>query len=101
MPITFGEAYAKVCPYGGEVTPDSKEYRDIMELMAQSGYVPLHDRMIKDSEPKQPRTIKEAMPFLERIPATEPSGKISKRRWLSVEANRNAFIKHLNKNNNP
>jgi len=97
MPITFGEAYAKVCPYGGEVTPDSKEYRDIMELMRQSGYVSLNDRMMKDSVPKIPRTVEEAMPFLERIPATEPSGKISKRQWLSVDAHREAFIKHLNK----
>jgi len=97
MPITFGEAYAKVCPEGGEVTPDSKQYRDIMELMRQSGYVSLNDRMMKDSVPKIPRTVEEAMPFLERIPATEPSGKISKRRWLSVDVNREAFIKHLNK----
>ena len=97
MPITFGEAYKIVCPDGGEVTPDSKQYRDIIELMRQSGYVSLNERMVKESVPKIPRTVKEAMPFLERIPATEPSGKISKKRWLSVEANRNAFIKHLNK----
>ena len=97
MPMTFGEAYAIVCPDGGEVTPNSKEYRDIMELMKQSGYVSLNDRMVKESVPKIPTTVQEAMPFMERRLATEPSGKISKRRWLSVEANKEAFIKHLNK----
>jgi hypothetical protein len=28
----------------------------------------------------------------------EPSGYISKRQWMSVDANRQAFIKALNKN---
>jgi hypothetical protein len=97
MPLTFGEAYAKVCPTGGEVRPNSKEYKQIMELMKQSGHVPLHDRMVRDSVPKRPTTVQEAMPYLERIPATEPSGKISKRRWLSIDVHREAFIKHLNK----
>jgi hypothetical protein len=53
--------------------------------------------MVKESVPKIPTTVQEAMPFMERRLATEPSGKISKRRWLSVEANKEAFIKHLNK----
>lgn len=95
--MTFGEAYAIVCPDGGAITPDSREYSEIMELMKQSGYVPLHDRMVKDSEPKIPTTVQETMPFLERIPVTEPSGKISKKQWLSISVNREAFIKHLNK----
>jgi hypothetical protein len=97
MPISFGEAYAIVCPDGGEVCPNSREYRDIVELMKQSGYVSLNDRMVKDSVPKIPRTVQETKPFMERQLATEPSGKISKRQWLSVEANRSTFIKHLNK----
>ena len=95
--MTFGEAYAIVCPDGGEVTPNSKEYRDIMELMKQSGYVSLNDRMVKESVPKIPTTVQETKPFMERKLMTEPTGKISKRRWLSVEANKEAFIKHLNK----
>lgn len=97
MPMTFGEAYAIVCPDGCPVEPNSREYNQIMELMKQSGYVPLHDRLVKDSVPKRPTTVQEAMPYLERIVATEPSGKISKRQWLSIDVHREAFIKHLNK----
>jgi len=97
MPMNFGEAYAIVCPEGGPVEPNSKEYQQIMEVMKQSGYVPLQDRLVKDIEPKRPTTVKEAMPYLERMVATEPSGKISKRQWLSIDVHREAFIKHLNK----
>jgi hypothetical protein len=97
MPMTFSEAYHIVCPEGGEVLPNSREYNQIMELMRQSGYVPLNERLVKDMEPKKPRTVQEAMPFIERRVQTEPSGKISKRQWLSIDAHREAFNKHLNK----
>jgi len=97
MPLTFGQAYAIVCPDGGEVLPNSRQYCDIMELMKQSGYVSLNDRMVKESVPKIPTTVQEAQVFMERRTVTEPTGLISKRQWLSVEANRQAFIKHLNK----
>ena len=93
--MTFGEAYAKVCPNGGEVRPNSKEYKQILEVMRQSGHVPLNDRLV--SEPKRPTTVKEAMPYIERAIATKPSGKVSKRQWLLIDVHREAFIKHLNK----
>ena len=97
MVLTFGEAYKIVCPNGGEVRPNSKEYKQIMGLMAQSGHVPLHDRLVKDVEPKRPMTVQEAKPYIERAIATQPSGKISKKQWLSIDVHREAFIKHLNK----
>ena len=98
--MTFGEAYAIVCPEGGEVTPDSRKYKDIMELMTQSGYVPLHDKLAKESEPTKATTIQGTKRFSERVPVTEPSGYISKKQWLSIDVNKQAFLKHLNKNNN-
>jgi ribosomal protein S8 len=97
MPMTFAEAYHVICPYGGEVLPNSRLYYDILEVMRQSGYVPLNDRLVKDKEEKKPTTVQQAMPFIERKVATEPSGKISKRQWLSIDAHREAFNKHLNK----
>jgi len=98
MHLTFAEAYARVCPDGGSIAPNSKQYNDIMELMKQSGYVPLKDRLVKDLVPKVPRSVQEAMPYIERQVATLPTGKVSKRQWLSIEVNKQEFLKHLNKN---
>ena len=98
MPLTFAEAYAKVCPAGDPVAPNSKEYADIMELMRQSGYVPLHDRLVKDMVPKVVTSIDQIRPYTQRGEATLPTGKVSKRQWLSVDANKQDFLKHLSKN---
>ena len=100
MHLTFAQAYALVCPEGGPVTPHSKKYSDIMELMRQSGHVPLHEKMVQESVPKRPMTVQEAMPYIERQLATLPTSKVSKRQWLSVEVNKTAFLDHLNKNKN-
>jgi hypothetical protein len=43
------------------------------------------------------RTIIEARPFVEQQTIERPT-IVSKRQWMSVEANRNAFINALNKN---
>ena len=98
MVLTFAQAYAQVCPDGGAVDPKSKHFADIMELMRQSGYAPLEDRLVTESVPKRPTTIQEAMPYIERQVATLPSTKVSKKQWLSVDVNKEAFLKHLNKN---
>lgn len=98
MHLTFAQAYALVCPEGGPVAPHSREYRDIMELMKQSGHVPLHERLASKPVLKRPTTIQEAMPYIERKVATLPTGKVSKRQWLSVEVNRSAFMAQLNNN---
>jgi len=98
MHLTFAQAYAIVCPDGGVVAPDSKEYRDIMELMRQSGHQHFSETIVQDSAPRKPRSVQEAKRFIETPQTMEPSGYISKRQWMSVDANRQAFIKALNKN---
>jgi hypothetical protein len=98
MPLTFAQAYAIVCPDGGTIVPDSKEHRDIMELMRQSGHQHFSEKIATDSAPRKPRTIQEAKRFIETPERMKPTGKVSKREWMSVDANRQAFIKALNKN---
>ena len=97
--LTFAEAYAIVCPDGCPVDPGSQAFRDIQELMRQSGHVSFQDKLVTELIPRPPKNISEIKRFSER-PAQEPSTKISKRQWLSVAANREMFMKHLNKNNN-
>jgi hypothetical protein len=98
MHLTFAQAYAIVCPDGGPVVPDSKEYRDIMELMRQSGHRHFSETIVQDSAPKAPRSVQEAKRFIETPRTMEPSGKISRREWMSVDANRQRFLEALNKN---
>jgi hypothetical protein len=98
MPLNFGEAYAIVCPDGGVVLPDSKEYRDIMELMKQSGYMNFQDRLVKENVPVQPTRIDQVRQFTARDIVTPQPTKVSKKEWLSVQVNRDAFLAHLLKN---
>lgn len=98
MHLTFAQAYKIVCPDGGVVTPESKKYADIMELMRQSGHQHYTETLAVDSAPKVPRTAQEAQRFIMTPQAMEPTPHISKRQWMSVDANRQAFIKVLNKN---
>jgi hypothetical protein len=93
--LTFAQAYAIVCPDGRPVDPDSQDFRDIQELMRQSGYVLFQDKLVKDLVPRMPKTVMEAMRFHERS-SIEPIVKVSKRQWLSVNANRAAFLERLN-----
>jgi hypothetical protein len=94
--LTFAQAYAIVCPDGRPVDPDSQDFRDIQELMRQSGYVLFQDKLVKEMVPKIPETVLEARRFHER-PSIEPSIKVSKRAWLSIDANRAAFLGRLNR----
>jgi len=98
MPLTFAQAYAIVCPDGGEVIPHSQKFNDIMELMRQSGYKNFRDTLVEDSAPRKPRTVKEARPFIETEQRLEKPLKISKREWMAVEGNRQLFLEALNKN---
>jgi hypothetical protein len=98
MPLTFAEAYAKVCPEGGPVAPKSKQYNDIIELMRQSGYTKFNETLCQDSAPRIPRTVQEAMRFIETPQVNHTPLKISKREWMSVEANRKCFLNAINKN---
>ena len=99
MHLTFAQAYAIVCPDGGAVAPDSKKYADIMELIRQSGHRHFSETIVQDSAPRKPRTVQEAQRFIETPERMKPTGKVSRREWMSVDANRDAFIKALNKNN--
>jgi len=98
MPLTFAEAYAKVCPEGGAVAPNSKEYDDIIELMRQSGHTHFVNTIAIDSAPRIPRSVQESRRFLETPQVTLPSKHISKREWMSVDANKKSFLNALNKN---
>jgi len=98
MPLTFAQAYAIVCPDGGEVIPHSQKFNDIMELMKQSGYKNFRDTLVEDSAPRKPRTVEEARPFIETRQTLEKPLHVSRRQWMSVQANKQAFINALNKN---
>ena len=97
MPLTFAQAYAIVCPDGRQVVPKSQEFNDIIELMRQSGHVSFQDKLVHELVPRVAKTVQEARPFIEQ-PTIERPTIVSKRQWLSVEANRNAFLNALNKN---
>jgi len=103
MPLTFAQAYAIVCPSGEKVLPKSKEYNDIRELMRQSGWLSLDERLNKDRIPNIPRNIQETRRFSERVVRNIPEGcegkppKISKHEWMCVAANREKFLCCLNK----
>jgi hypothetical protein len=94
MPLTFDEAYKIVKPKGGVVLPDSKDFRDIMELMRQSGYVSVQQNMVTENVPRPPKSIDDARVYTER-PVNTNQLYISKRQWMSVAANRAAFMEHL------
>jgi len=98
MPLTFAQAYAIVCPDGGEVIPYSQKFNDIMELMRQSGYKNFRDTLVEDSAPRKPRNVQEAMPFIETRQCLENPLYVSRREWMAVEANRKCFLNALNKN---
>lgn len=98
MPLTFAQAYSIVCPDGGPVVPRSKEFDDIMELMRQSGYLAFQDTLVKENVPRVPKTIEEAKTYIERDLVTPTSINVSKKQWLGVAANREAFMTHLNNN---
>lgn len=106
MPLTFAEAYAIVCPDGRSVAPTSKDAQDIIALMKQSGYKHFTETVVQDSLPRKPRSEMEGRTFIETPQLytaiendTEKSPFISKKQWMSVEVNKQAFIKALNKNN--
>ena len=98
MPLTFAEAYAKVCCDGRTVAPHSKDYSDIMELMRQSGYKHYQDNLIKESVPKVPTNVLETKQYIERVVKHEAPTHVSKKQWLSIATNKEAFVKHLTLN---
>jgi len=95
MPLSFSQAKAIVSP-GVPVVPGSKEHKDILEMMRQSGRI-FADENILVPPPPPPtyHSPAELLPWRERK-MREPTPKaVSKRDWLSIAANRERYEKHL------
>ena len=95
MPLSFAEAKAIVSP-DKPVVPGSQAHKDIVAMMKQSGRVFADENTIT---PRPPRgRVKEAIemkPFRERKMDTPTPMAVSKKEWLSIEANRKAYQDHL------
>ena len=95
MPLSFSQAKAIVSP-GVPVVPGSKEHKDILEMMRQSGRIFADENILVPPPP--PPTYHnpvELLPWRERR-MREPTPKaVSKRDWLSIAANRERYEKHL------
>jgi hypothetical protein len=91
MPLTFREAYDIVCPDGRKITPQCPQYKDILEMMKQSGYVPFQDKIAVEMIPKKPKTVIEAKRYMERPNKLVFPTKVSRRQWMSIESNRQKY----------
>jgi hypothetical protein len=95
MPLSFAEAKAIVSP-DTPVVPGSQAHKDIVAMMKQSGRVFADENTITPRPPLG--RVKEAIemkPFRERKMDTPTPMAVSKREWLSIEANRKAYQDHL------
>ena len=94
MPLTFLQAKAIVSP-DKPVVPGSKEHRDILEMMRQSGRVFAEDNVT--AQPPAPRKAERVIDFERYQPRIEPERRngTSKKAWLSIDANRRAYEAHL------
>jgi len=91
--ITFLQAKERVCP-DRPVEPGSKEHMDILELMRQSGHVFAEESIIIPVVMPPAKTVADLKLFRERPVAPKPKA-VSKKEWLSVDANRQAYENHL------
>jgi hypothetical protein len=96
MPLSFLQAKAIVSP-DKPVVPGSKEHRDILEMMRQSGRVFAEDNVT--TQPPAPRKALRVADFERYQPRVEPPKRkgTSKQDWLSIDANRKAYEAHLKK----
>lgn len=98
MPITFLEAKARVSP-DQPVLPGSKEHEDCLKLMRQSGHIFPEDIYADTYVPPPPRKamiMEDLKLFRERKDLAKPELKgVSKKQWLSVDANRIAYEEHI------
>ena len=98
MPLTFLEAKARVSPHAA-VIPGSKEHKDILELMRQSGKI-----FAEDNIPAPVVYARSDQQFRNRLserpPATLPQKRkgTSKAQWLSIDVNRKAYDAHIKAN---
>lgn len=94
MPLTFLQAKAIVSP-DAPVVPGTKQHRDILEMMRQSGKVFAEDNVT--AQPPAPRKAERVIDFERYQPRVEPEQRkgTSKQDWLSIDANRQAYEQHL------
>ena len=90
-PITFLQAKAIVSP-DKPVAVGSKEHKDILAMMRQSGRVFADDYL---PAPQPVRRMEDFKPFKERKEPIPKAAAVSKKDWLSIEANRTAYQDHL------
>ena len=92
MPLTFLQAKAIVSP-GKPVVPGSKPHQDILEMMRQSGKIFAEDNVTAPA-PRKALRVADFERYQSRI---EPPKRkaTSKKAWLSIDANREAYEAHL------
>jgi len=98
MPLSFAAAKAIVSP-GAQVVPGSKEHKDILEMMRQSGRIfPDENIFAPVAPPPTYHSPSELLPWRERKMHTPTPKAVSKRAWLSIAVNRERYDEHLVKN---
>jgi hypothetical protein len=93
QPLSYGQAYKKVCPDGNGRNPTDQEQKDILELMRQSGYLSPRDR-VGSNLPQKPKTMEDLKDWCE-LPAAPKMKPLTKHEFLSVKVNRDAYKAHL------
>lgn len=91
MPLTFFEAKALVSP-DKPVVPGSQAHKDIIAMMRQSGRVFADDYI---PAPQPVKRMEDLAPVKQRSLPIPKAMSVSKRDWLSIEANRIAYQEHL------
>ena len=95
-PLSYGQAYHKVCPDGNGRNPTDQEKKDILELMRQSGFLFPKERvgMIVAKKPTRVDDIKQ----WSKVSTSHIEKPLTKHEFLSVKVNRDAFNAHLELN---
>jgi hypothetical protein len=97
MPLSFFQAKAIVSPEA-PVIPGSHEHKQIIELMKHSG-AHFHENTIntKPTPLGRVKHLHELAPFRERTMDNTAPKAVSKNDWLAIDANREAFKAHLDR----
>lgn len=96
--MDFHRAKAIVSP-DKSVIPGSKEHRDILELMKQSGRVFPEQNIASRPPPLGPVSrFRDLAPYRAREFAEPKAQSVSKKAWLSIDANKKAYDDHIAEN---
>lgn len=87
MVLSFAEAKALVSP-DRPVIPGSQAHKDIIAMMRQSGRVFADDYI---PAPQPAKRMEDLAPVKQRSLAIPKPSAVSKKDWLSIEANRIAY----------